>query len=84
MAHTHRQTDTHTDGHGDSMTDPAQRAESVKTITAMDHLPWYFSISAKYTNKENKTIYDVFQMKIHSHFKYFISKFSRIYYTNQN
>ena len=30
MAHTDRQTNTHTDGHGDSMTDPAQRAESVK------------------------------------------------------
>ena len=32
MAHTHtdRQNDRHTDGHGDSMTDPAQRAESVK------------------------------------------------------
>ena len=25
-------TDTQTDGHGDSTTDPAQRAESVKTI----------------------------------------------------
>ena len=32
MAHTHRQTNKHTDGHGDSMTDPAQRAESVKTF----------------------------------------------------
>ena len=30
MAHTHKQTDRQTDGHGDSMTDPAQRAESVK------------------------------------------------------
>ena len=30
MAHTDRQTHKHTDGHGDSMTDPAQRAESVK------------------------------------------------------
>ena len=30
MAHTDRQTNKHTDGHGDSMTDPAQRAESVK------------------------------------------------------
>ena len=30
MAQTNRQTDTHTHGHGDSMTDPAQRAESVK------------------------------------------------------
>ena len=27
----HGQTDRHTDGHVDSMTDPAQRAESVKT-----------------------------------------------------
>ena len=27
---TDRQTHKHTDGHGDSMTDPAQRAESVK------------------------------------------------------
>ena len=26
------QNDKQTDGHGDSMTDPAQRAESVKTI----------------------------------------------------
>ena len=26
-----RHTNTHTDEHGDSMTDPAQRAESVKT-----------------------------------------------------
>ena len=35
MAHTdrqtHKQTHKQTDGHGDSMTDPAQRAESVKT-----------------------------------------------------
>ena len=30
MAHTDRQNDKHTHGHGDSMTDPAQRAESVK------------------------------------------------------
>ena len=30
MGHTDRQTDKQTDGHGDSMTDPAQRAESVK------------------------------------------------------
>ena len=30
MAQTNRQTDRQTDGHGDSMTDPAQRAESVK------------------------------------------------------
>ena len=30
MAHTDRQTNKHTDGHGYSMTDPAQRAESVK------------------------------------------------------
>ena len=29
----HRQTDTQTDRHGDSMTDPAQRAESVKITT---------------------------------------------------
>ena len=39
MAHTHkqtdRQTDRQTDGHGDSMTDPAQRAESVKILS------WY-------------------------------------------
>ena len=28
---TDKQTDRQTDGHGDSMTDPAQRAESVKT-----------------------------------------------------
>ena len=27
---TDRHTNTHTNGHGDSMTDPAQRAESVK------------------------------------------------------
>ena len=32
MAQTDRQTDRHTDGHADSMTDPAQRAESVKII----------------------------------------------------
>ena len=32
MAPTHRQNDKHTHGHGDSMTDPAQRAESVKNI----------------------------------------------------
>ena len=32
MAQTDRQTDTHNHGHGDSMTDPAQRAESVKTM----------------------------------------------------
>ena len=30
MAQNDRQTDKHTHGHGDSMTDPAQRAESVK------------------------------------------------------
>ena len=30
MAQTHRHTDRQTDEHGDSMTDPAQRAESVK------------------------------------------------------
>ena len=30
MAHTDILTDRHTDGHGDSMTDPAQRAELVK------------------------------------------------------
>ena len=30
MAQNDTQTDTQTDGHGDSMTDPAQRAESVK------------------------------------------------------
>ena len=30
MAQTDRQTNKQTDGHGDSMTDPAQRAESVK------------------------------------------------------
>ena len=29
--HTHKQNDRQTHGHGDSMTDPAQRAESVKT-----------------------------------------------------
>ena len=28
--HTDKHTDRQTDGHGDSMTDPAQRAESVK------------------------------------------------------
>ena len=27
-----RNTDTQTDGHGDSMTNPAQRAESVKIV----------------------------------------------------
>ena len=32
MAQTNRHTDIHTDGHGDSMTDPAQRAESVKSV----------------------------------------------------
>ena len=31
MAQNDTQTDRQTDGHGDSMTDPAQRAESVKT-----------------------------------------------------
>ena len=31
MAQNDRQTDKHTHGHGDSMTDPAQRAESVKS-----------------------------------------------------
>ena len=30
MAQTYRHTDKHTDGHGNSMTDPAQRAKSVK------------------------------------------------------
>ena len=30
MAQNDRHTDTQTDGHGDSMTDPAQRAKSVK------------------------------------------------------
>ena len=33
MAHTHKQTHKQTHGHGDSMTDPAQRAESVKMVT---------------------------------------------------
>ena len=32
MAQTNRQTDRQTDGHGDSMSDPAQRAESVKNL----------------------------------------------------
>ena len=32
MAQTDRQTNTQTSGHGDSMTDPAQRAKSVKII----------------------------------------------------
>ena len=32
MAQNDRQTDRQTDGHGDSMTDPAQRAESVKIV----------------------------------------------------
>ena len=32
MAQTNRQTDRYTDGHGDSMTDPAQRAESVNFL----------------------------------------------------
>ena len=32
MAHTDRQTNNQTDGYGDSMTDPAQRAESVKIL----------------------------------------------------
>ena len=31
MAQNDRHTDKQTNGHGDSMTDPAQRAESVKT-----------------------------------------------------
>ena len=31
MAQNDRQNDKQTDGHGDSMTDPAQRAESVKS-----------------------------------------------------
>ena len=31
MARTDRQTDKQTHGHGDSLTDPAQRAESVKS-----------------------------------------------------
>ena len=32
MAQTNRQTNRQTNGHGDSMTDPAQRAESVKMV----------------------------------------------------
>ena len=32
MAQNDTQTDTQTHGHGDSMTDPAQRAESVKIV----------------------------------------------------
>ena len=39
MAHTHRQTDKQTHGHGDSMTDPAQRAESVKNIFGQPKCP---------------------------------------------
>ena len=33
MAQTDKQTNRQTNGHGDSMTNPAQRAESVKTIS---------------------------------------------------
>ena len=33
---TDKQTDRQTDGHGDSMTDPAQRAESVKNKKNFD------------------------------------------------
>ena len=32
------QTDRHTDGHGDSMTDPAQRAESVQNYIKLGHI----------------------------------------------
>ena len=32
MAQTDKQTNRQTSGHGDSMTDPAQRAESVKIV----------------------------------------------------
>ena len=32
MAQTDKQTDKQTNAHGDSMTDPAQRAESVKSL----------------------------------------------------
>ena len=38
MAQTNILTDKQTDGHGDSMTDPAQRAESVKISDFVEDL----------------------------------------------
>ena len=37
------QNDKHTHGHGDSMTDPAQRAESVKRIKNQTPSPLYMT-----------------------------------------
>ena len=38
MAHTDRQNDKQTDGHGDSTTDPAQRVKSVKIENNLNNL----------------------------------------------
>ena len=40
MAQNDRHTDRHNHGHGDSMTDPAQRAESVKTHSGKKPNTW--------------------------------------------
>ena len=39
MAQTDKQTDRQTNGYGDSMTDPAQRAESVKIKNKLTAIP---------------------------------------------
>ena len=41
MAQNDKQTNRHNHGHGDSMTDPAQRAESVKNVMLMIYVGGY-------------------------------------------
>ena len=46
-----RQTQTQTDGHRNSMTDPAQRAESVKMLYTEDHLTFLLHRRIQKQNK---------------------------------
>ena len=55
MGQTHRQTDIQTDGHSDSMTDPAQSAEKVKI-----HNTFYQAS----TTKEKNILYPKYKARI--------------------
>ena len=54
MAHTDRQTHKQTDGHGDSMTESAQWADSVKSLNQYIKLFKIMKENRKYVKKKKK------------------------------
>ena len=53
MAQNDTQTHTHTDGHGDSMTNSAKRAELVKTVLEMGECTDHFSSMQNILNSQS-------------------------------